>query len=44
MFKAMPAGTAPAVDSGGRSYRRSGAGRLSPGSAAGMVALGRVVH
>jgi hypothetical protein len=44
MFRAKPAGTVPAVDSGGRSHCRGGAGRLSRGSGAAMGALGRVVH
>jgi hypothetical protein len=43
MFRAKPAGTAPAVDSGGRSYRR-GAGGFSRGSRASIGALARVVH
>jgi hypothetical protein len=44
MFRARTAGSAPAVDSGGRSYRRGGAAGLSRGSGAVMGTLARVVH
>jgi hypothetical protein len=44
MFRARTAGSAPAVDSGGRSYRRAGAGRLSRGSGAVIGTLARVVR
>ena len=42
MLRARTAGTAPAVESPGRSYRRHGA--LSRGSGAAMRALARIVH
>jgi hypothetical protein len=42
MFRARTAGSAPAVDSGGRSYRRRGA--FSRGSGAVMGTLARVVR
>ncbi len=42
MFRARTAGSAPAVDSGGRSYRRGGA--FSRGSGAAIGVLARVVH
>ncbi len=42
MFRTRTAGTAPAVDSGGRSYRQRGA--LSRGSGAVMDTLARVVR
>ena len=44
MFRARTAGSAPAVDSGGRSYRRGGAGAFSRGSGAVMGTLARVVR
>jgi hypothetical protein len=44
MFGARTAGPAAAVDSGGRSYRRDGAGGFSRGSGAVMGALARVVR
>ena len=44
MFRARTAGSAPAVDSGGRSYRRRGAVRHSRGSGAVMGTLARVVR
>jgi hypothetical protein len=44
MFRARTAGSAPAVDSGGQSHRRRGAGGFSRGSGAAMGALARVVH
>ena len=43
MFRARTAGSAPAVDSGGRSYGRGGAGALSRGAGATMGVLARVV-
>ena len=44
MFRARTAGSAPAVDSGGRSYRRGRAVGHSRGSGAAMGTLARVVH
>ena len=44
LFRARTAGSAPAVDSGGRSYRRDGAGGLSRGAGAVMGVLARVVR
>jgi hypothetical protein len=44
MFRARTAGSAPAVDPGGRSYRRDGTGGFSRGSGAVMGVLARVVH
>ena len=44
MFRAKPAGSAPAVDSSGRSTRRGGAGAFSRGSGAAMGTLARVVR
>jgi hypothetical protein len=44
MFRARTAGSAPAVDSGGRSYRRGGVVGHSRGSGAAMGTLARVVH
>jgi hypothetical protein len=44
MFRARTAGSAPAVDSGGRSYRRVGAAGHSRGSGAVMGTLARVVR
>jgi hypothetical protein len=44
MFRARTAGPAPAVDSGGGSYRRGGAVRHSRGSGAVMGTLARVVR
>jgi hypothetical protein len=44
MFRARTAGSASAVDSGGRSYRRGGAVGHSRGSGAVMGTLARVVH
>jgi hypothetical protein len=44
MFRARTAGSAPAVDSGGRSYRRGGAVGRSRGSGAVLGTLARVVR
>jgi hypothetical protein len=44
MFRARTAGSASAVDSGGRSYRRGGAVGHSRGAGAVMGALARVVR
>ena len=44
MFKTRTAGSAPAVDSGGRSYRRGGTSGFSRGFGAVMVVLARAVH
>jgi hypothetical protein len=44
MFRARTAGSASAVDSGGRSYRRGSAAGRSRGSGAVMGTLARVVH
>lgn len=44
MFRARTAVSAPAVDSGGRSYRRGGTVGHSRGSGAVMGTLARVVH
>jgi hypothetical protein len=44
MFRARTAGSAPAVDSGGRSYRRGGAVAHSRGSGAVLGTLARVVR
>jgi hypothetical protein len=44
MFRARTAGSASAVDSGGRSYRRGGTGGFSRGSGAVMASLARVVE
>jgi hypothetical protein len=44
MFRARTAGSASAVDSGGRSYRRGGTGGFSRGSRAVMASLARVVE
>ena len=44
MFRARTAGSALTVDSGGRSYHRRGAARLSRGSGAAMGALARVLR
>jgi hypothetical protein len=44
VFRTRTAGSAPAVDSGGRSYPRGGAVGHSRGSGAAMGTLARVVH
>ena len=44
MFRTRTAGSAPAVDSGGRSYRRGGAVGHSRGSGAVLGTLARVVR
>jgi hypothetical protein len=44
MFRARTAGSGPAVNSGERSYRRSGTGGFSRGSGAAIGVLARVVH
>jgi hypothetical protein len=44
MFRARTAGSAPAVDSGQRSYRRGGTHGFSRGSGSVMGVLARVVH
>ncbi len=44
MFRARTAGSAPALDSGGRSYRRGGAGGFSRGAGTVLGTLARFVQ